>query len=436
MNIQKLIDERPMTSTQLIIIFSCFTLNILDGMDVVVAAYVAPRIMEAWSVSAQSFGVVFSAALLGMASGAMFISPYTDVIGRRKMVLLSVIIISIGMFITAYVSTMPQLIGLRFFTGLGIGSMLASLTSVAAEYSSNRRRNLAIGFVLGGYPIGATLTGILAATLIPDYGWESMFMAGGLISTLLLPVVYLLMPESLDFLLHKQPKNALINANAILTKMNYETLEKLPELSQRKDKNDSISSNIMLLMSPERRSSTIKLWLSFFMAFFTLYFLMSWVPKIAEVSGWSAVQASYFMAVFNFGSFFGIVTLGYISHIFGIRKIILIFMIFSTILMIYFGVADLSSNMFMLILFILGFFVQGGFVGLYSVAARLYPAQIRTTGVGWGIGLGRFGAIISPIFGGFAIGLGMPIYLIFILFAIPFVISGIAQFSIKDENID
>jgi AAHS family 4-hydroxybenzoate transporter-like MFS transporter len=192
----------------------------------------------------------------------------------------------------------------------------------------------------------------------------------------------------------------------------------------------------MLLMSPERRSSTIKLWLSFFMAFFTLYFLMSWVPKIAEVSGWSAVQASYFMAVFNFGSFFGIVTLGYISHIFGIRKIILIFMIFSTILMIYFGVADLSSNMFMLILFILGFFVQGGFVGLYSVAARLYPAQIRTTGVGWGIGLGRFGAIISPILGGFAIGLGMPIYLIFILFAIPFVISGIAQFSIKDENID
>ncbi|MGK0297095.1 MAG: AAHS family 4-hydroxybenzoate transporter-like MFS transporter, partial [Gammaproteobacteria bacterium] len=423
MNVQKLIDERPMTSTQLIIIFSCFTLNILDGMDVVVVAYVAPRIMEAWSVSPQSFGLVFSAALLGMASGAMFISPYTDVIGRRKMVLLSVIIISIGMFLTAYASTMPQLISLRLFTGLGIGSMLASLTSVAAEYSSNRRRNLAIGFVLGGYPIGATLTGILAATLIPDYGWQSMFIAGGLISTLLLPVVYLLLPESLDFLLHKQPKNALKHANAILAKMKYESLQQLPELSQRQDKDDTISSNIMLLMSPERRNSTIKLWLSFFMAFFTLYFLMSWIPKIAEVSGWSVVQASYFMAVFNFGSFFGIVALGYISHIFGLRRVILIFMIFSTMLMIYFGVADLSSNMFMFILFILGFFVQGGFVGLYSVAARLYPAKIRTTGVGWGIGLGRFGAIISPILGGFAIGLNVPIYLIFILFAIPFVIS-------------
>ena len=104
--------------------------------------------------------------------------------------------------------------------------------------------------------------------------------------------------------------------------------------------------------------------------------------------------------------------------------------------MIYFGVADLSSNMFMLILFILGFFVQGGFVGLYSVAARLYPAEIRTTGVGWGIGLGRFGAIISPILGGFAIGLNIPIYLIFILFAIPFLMSGIAQYLIKNENID
>jgi MFS transporter, AAHS family, 4-hydroxybenzoate transporter len=172
------------------------------------------------------------------------------------------------------------------------------------------------------------------------------------------------------------------------------------------------------------------------MAFFTLYFLMSWIPKIAEVSGWSVKQASYFMAVFNFGSFFGIVTLGYISNMFGLKKVIFIFMMLSTILMIYFGVADLNAAMFMLILFVLGFFVQGGFVGLYSVAARIYPAKIRTTGVGWGIGLGRFGAIISPALGGLAIGYEMPVVLIFTLFAIPFVISGFAQLLIRNENLN
>jgi benzoate transport len=438
-DIQKLIEERPMSGMQVVIIFACFILNMLDGMDVVVASYVAPRIIEDWSVSSQTFGLVFSAALFGMASGAMFISPYTDVIGRRKMVIFSIIVVSIGMFLTAFSTAIPQLIGLRFFTGLGIGSMLASLTSMASEYSSNLRRNLVIGFVLGGYPVGATLTGVMAAWLIPEYGWRSMFIAGGAISTLLLPVVYLVMPESLEFLLHKQPKNALVSANRILARMKYESLGQLPvtdQIAMTGKSPGSMLTNIMSLLGPDMRASTLKLWISFFMAFFTLYFLMSWIPKIAEDTGLSMEQGAYSGAIFNFGSFFGIVTLGHISNLFGLRQVIFIFMILSSVLMVIFGIADLSVVMFMVILFVLGFFVQGGFVGLYSVSARLYPMRIRTTGVGWGIGLGRFGAIISPALGGIAIGYQLPVVLIFSLFAVPFVISAFAQLLISSDRIN
>ncbi len=214
-----------MTQTQMLIIFLCFVLNMLDGMDVVVASFVAPRIMEEWGVLPQSFGIVFSAALVGMATGAMFISPFTDVIGRRKMVLLSIMVVSSGMLLTAYSTTVPQLIGLRLYTGLGIGAMLASLTSLAAEYSSDKRRNLVVGFVLGGYPVGATLTGLLAASIIPAYGWAAMFIVGGLLSLLLFPVIYLFMSESLEFLLHKRPDGALVEINRILKKLNYEKLD-------------------------------------------------------------------------------------------------------------------------------------------------------------------------------------------------------------------
>ena len=438
MNIQRLIEDRPMSGTQILIILTCFTLNMLDGMDVLVASYVAPRIIEEWEVSSQTFGMVFSAALIGMATGAMFISPYTDLIGRRYMVLCSVIIVSIGMLLTTFANTIPQLIVMRLFTGLGIGSMLASLTSLVSEYSSNKHRNLSIGFVLGGYPIGATLTGLLAAWLIPEFGWRSMFLAGGVISTLLLPVVIFALPESLEFLLKKQPKKALMKINTILAKMNIEKLDKLPDLKNEEGQpiqKDSMFRNILTLLSPQMRYSTLMLWTAFFLAFFTLYFLVSWIPKIAEDTGLSVEQGSYAGAVFNFGSFFGIVFLGYISNLFGLRKVILIFMLLSAVLMVFFGLYDFTVIMFMLILFVIGFFVQGGFVGLYSVSARLYPMEIRTTGIGWGIGLGRFGAIISPALGGMAIGLELPVIVIFTLFAIPFVISGIAQYMIRSENI-
>ena len=428
-----------MTGSQILIVITCFVLNMLDGMDVLVASYVAPRIIDEWAVSSQTFGVVFSAALIGMAAGAMFISPYTDLIGRRYMVICSVIIVSIGMFLTSFANTIPQLIILRLFTGLGIGSMLASLTSLVSEYSSNKRRNLCIGFVLGGYPIGATLTGLLAAWLIPEFGWRSMFIAGGLISTLLLPVVILSLPESLEFLLKKQPANALIRANKILAKMNFDLLDKLPHVDVESDKSirkDSIFKNILSLFTPQLRVSTLKLWLSFFMSFFTLYFLVSWIPKIAEDTGLSVVQGAFSGAIFNFGSFFGIVFLGHISYLFGLRRVILIFMLIASVLMIFFGLFDFTIVMFMVILFILGFFVQGGFVGLYSVSARLYPMEIRTTGIGWGIGLGRFGAIISPTLGGMALGLELSVVVIFTLFAIPYVISGVAQYLIRSENIN
>jgi len=437
MNIQQLIDERPMTTAQLVIIFCCFILNMLDGMDVVVASYVAPRIIEEWSVASQTFGLVFSAALVGMATGAMFISPYTDVIGRRKMVLICMVIVSIGMFLTAFANTIPELIVLRLFTGLGIGSMLASLTSVACEYSSNSRRNLVISFVLSGYPVGATCTGFLAAWLIPEYGWRSMFFAGAALSGLLLPVMFLSLPESLEFLLKKRPKHALETANRILRRMKYEVLDVLPVQDSPAGKSgDSLIGNITSLLAAERAGATLRLWLAFFMAFFTLYFLLSWIPKITEDTGLTAAQGSYAGAIFNFGSFFGIVFLGHISAVFGLKRIIFIFMILASILMVIFGMFKFSVVPFMLVLFVLGFFVQGGFVGLYSVAARLYPVEIRTTGVGWGIGLGRFGAIIAPALGGMAIGFGLPVAVTFTLFALPFVIAGFAEVTIRSRHID
>lgn len=437
MNIQQTLNDRPMTPAQVLIVLLCFALNMIDGMDVVVASYVAPRIIDEWSVTSQTFGLVLSSALVGMATGAMFISPYTDVLGRRTMVLACLVVISTGMLLTARVQTIEQLAALRLFTGLGIGTMLASLTSLVYEYAPAVRRNFAVSFVLGGYPVGAMLTGVMAASLIPEYGWRSMFYAGSVISLFMIPVIYTLLPESLEFLLYKQPANALQRINVILKRLNMDPIQALPQqVVQVKEQKASIYSNVRSLMTDGRLSSTLKLWTAFFMAFFSLYFLLSWIPKIAEGTGLTPVQGSYAGAIFNLGSFFGTACLGYISNRFGLKRMILLFMLLSAALMVVFGAFRFSLPIFMTVLFVLGFFVQGGFVGLYSVAARLYAVEIRTTGVGWGIGVGRFGAILAPALGGVAIHLQMPVVWIFILFAIPFLICGYAESTIDNRNVE
>ena len=439
MNVQTIIHQRPMTSAQVLVVLLCFVLNMIDGMDVVVASYVAPRIIQEWSVTPQTFGLVLSAALVGMATGAMVISPYTDVIGRRNMVLLCMTIVSVGMLLTAQVNSINQLAFLRLFTGLGIGSMLASSAALTYEYASAKRRNLAVSFVLGGYPVGATLTGLLAAWLIPEHGWRAMFYTGSAVSLLLLPVIYFLLPESLEFLLSKQPSKALERINHILQKLKLETLDVLPDRignTRPASVLESFSNNIRLLFSPAQINSTLKLWVAFFMAFFTLYFLLSWIPKIAESMGLTPAQGSYAGAVFNIGSFVGTVILGYLSAWLGLKRVIYLFMLWAAVLMVIFGTFRFPLTVFMCILFVLGFFAQGGFVGLYAVAARLYPVEFRTTGIGWGIGIGRIGAILAPALGGQAIGFKLPVILIFILFAVPCLIAGYAVKTITDDNLD
>ena len=197
MSVRTVIDDSPVTGVQILVIGLCFFLNMLDGMDVLAIAFAAPMIADNWSVSPQALGIVFSAALVGMAIGAVFISPYADVIGRRNMILISLVVISIGMIATASAETVLQLVILRLISGLGIGAMLASLTSMVAEYAPERHRDLSIVFLHAGYPVGAVITGFIAAYLLPEYGWQPLFVVAGIISLVSIPLIWFLLPESL-----------------------------------------------------------------------------------------------------------------------------------------------------------------------------------------------------------------------------------------------
>ena len=411
-------------------ILVCFLMNMLDGMDVLVISYTAPAIAREWAqsgvpVSPTDLGLVFSVGLLGMAVGAMLLAPQADVIGRRRMILLSAALMGSCVLATVYVSSVPMLVVARFVSGLGIGSMLAGTATLTAEYAPVRTKDFWVSFVLSGYPIGAVLSGIVAARIIPDYGWRAMFSTAGIATLLTLPIIYFFLAESLDFSLKAQPKGALEQANKLLRKMSREPLLALPPVQTTVAK-----AAVTELFVDNRRTATLLLWTALFLSFATLYFLTMWIPKLATNAGLAMNLAIYAGTVFNFGAFFGIITQGYLSARLGLQRVICGFLIVTALLMVVFGFV--SGSVWVLVLFgLIGFGIQGGFVGMYSLAAKLYPTRVRATGVGWAVGAGRIGAVVGPLVGGLLIGAGWSMSANFAAFAIPALIGGLITVLIR-----
>lgn len=429
--IARLIDQGEFSMTQKLVVAICFILNVLDGFDVVAISYAAPAISEAWTIAPATLGLVFSAGLAGMTIGAIFIAPYTDLIGRRRMILGALVVITVSMWATGYAQTPLHLIIARIATGLGIGAMLASLTSMVAEYAPERRRNFAIGFLQAGYPVGATGGGLLAAAILSEFGWQSLFFAGAFLSALMIPVVIIWLPESIAFLAARQPAGALQRINRTLQRMGRTAIDALPEISAKKG-----AASVRALFARGHAESTLKLWLAFFMCFFTLYFLLSWIPKIVVDAGFAQQEGIWAGVSFNLGAIIGVVGLGYLADRAGLRRLITLFLLLGGGTMVAFGFAPAGIAVLYALAFLIGAFVDGGFAGLYSVAARIYPTQIRTTGVGWAIGAGRLGAVAGPYVGGLLLAWQWPMEGAFALFAAPMVIAAAAIWVLRRPEVE
>lgn len=426
---QTTLDNSAISGLQYATIFVCFVMNVLDGMDVLVISYCAPAIAQSWNVSPETLGIVFSAGLAGMTLGALFLAPFADHIGRKNMILLSALLMGCSIFLTAYSQSVNMLIVLRLISGIGIGSMLASTAALIAEYTPNRSRDFWVSTVIAGYPVGAVLSGLVAAEVVPNMGWPTMFKIAGIASFVTLPLIWLYLSESVEFYLKKQPPKALDKINAIFQKMGKPTLDQLPTVEVKQ-----VGIPVRSLLSGKYLTSTLQLWLALFLAFGCLYFLTSWIPKLASNAGLSMSLAIYAGTIFNAGAFIGILTQGYFSTRFGLKRTIGVFFIATAILMAIFKLF-IGSDTLLAVFGLLGFGIQGGFVGLYAVAARMYPTEFRTTGVGWSIGAGRLGGVIGPAAGGILVGMGLTMATNFLIFAVPTLLAGIVTMLISSKEI-
>lgn len=404
------IEQPKVRPLQYAVFTVCFILSMLEGFDVLAISYASVAISEQLLLPPTQVGLLISAGLLGMTLGALFLSILSDMYGRRRMILIALTISGSSMCATGLAESLWLIGLLRVITGLGVGILLATVTTTVSEFMPMRHRSLAVGMATAGYAVGATLGGLVAAGLIGRYGWPSLFYGGGVLTLLMVVIVWFVLPESPHFLALRRPAGALGGINRVLTRLGSPRLTALEGEVQAVHR-----PGPGRLLSGDLRRRTLWLWLCFALAFATLYFLFGWIPKIVADSGISQQIAIYALTFFNLGAIVGVGGLGYAARLFGLGRMILIFMLLGALLMLVFpfteGVALLA------LCTVLGALVQGGFVGLYAVAASIYPSEVRATGIGWGIGLGRIGAVLSPYIAGVLLEQGLSPLVLFAIFA-------------------
>ncbi len=429
--VSDIIDNGKVSRQQILVVVLCMFFNMVDGFDIIAMAVVAGEVSREMMLPADKVGWIFSFALAGMVAGAMLLAPISDIVGRRKVIVVSIIVVGVSILLTANATTLTEFIVLRFISGLGAGVMLASQATLAAEYSPEKYRSLSVTFVTSGYALGAMLTSVAAGLILPDYGWRGMFWFGGAATLVMGIVAWLLIPESLKYLLERRPSDALPRINKILIKLNREPLLQMPDVEPRQQKKSLGMVQVMSqLLAKEHRKVTLTLWTTFFLAFSALYFLLSWIPILIEDSGFSAADARDAFFLFNLGGVIGVWILGILSTRWKLTNIVFTLMFSASIFMVIFAAIPGDIDFLLTLIFIIGLLQQGGFTGLYAAAAKAYPTSMRSTGIGWSIGLGRLGAVAGPAIAGYLIASGFDMAANFYIFAVPLAASAIIAYRL------
>ncbi len=425
------IDNGEISGQQFLVVGLCMFLNMLDGFDITAMAVVASAVSVELSLAPERLGWIFSFALLGMMCGAMFLAPVSDIVGRRKIIIVSVALVGISILLTAQASTLMEFVVLRFISGIGAGAMLACQATLAAEYSPEKYRSLSVAAVTAGYPLGAMFTSVVAGILMPEYGWRGMFLFGGGLTLVMGFAAWLLLPESLKYLLVRRPVDALSRVNRILAKLGKDTLAALPAIgAEDVSQKAGFAPTILKLLAKDQLKVTLTLWSTFFLCFAALYFLMSWIPKLMEDTGFSAEVGRQAFFLFNLGGVVGVFLLGLLATRWKLTNVIFLMLSLSAVGMVLFGLYPGRLTLSLSLIFVIGLLQQGGFVGLYAAAAKAYPTDIRSTGIGWAVGLGRSGAVAGPAVAGYLIAAGFDMAANFYIFAIPMAVGGIIAYRL------
>jgi len=395
---RSLLATSPMSGLQILVCTVTVFLNALDGFDLLAISFATSGIMSEFKIPpATGLGLVLSMDLMGMAIGSFVLGGAADYFGRRRAILAFLVVMATGMYLCSHANSRETLALFRFLTGLGIGGMLAAINAAAAEFSNDRMRKFWVALMTIGYPLGNILAALVLSPLLKTHTWRVVFELGAIATTVMIPVVWLCVPESISWLCRKQPANALARINDALRRMGRAAIDALPPIPAT-----PVKAPLADVFKKPYLQLTLLLVFAYFAHIISFYYLLKWVAPIVKELGYSPSNIADVLFWASVGGATGGALLG-LNLVRLTSGVLVLGMISISI----FGMGQSNLGELKAIVAVCGFFTNAGIVGLYTLLALAYPTHLRATGTGVVIGAGRGGAALGPILAGYLYGNGM-----------------------------
>jgi AAHS family 4-hydroxybenzoate transporter-like MFS transporter len=405
------LENQRLGGLQLRVAALCTLVQICDGYDLNSVAWAVPSLIRDWHLPPSAFTMAFLWSSIGIMVGALSAGPIGDRFGRRPLLLASLTIFGIASLLSAVASSLSMLTLLRFLTGIGIGGGFSGAAALTGDYAPHRLRATMIMATFTGAPLGGFLGGQIVALLLAELGWRMIFVLGGMLPLALLPVLVLWLPESPRFLAARQnlsPRNA-----ALLRRL---------DIASASDAVDVARSNpIRMLFGRDYALQTVLLWIIFFCSLLNLFLFAYWMPTVLNLIGMSPAQAVFAASLRDLGAIFAVLYLGLAIDRIGPERALALHYAAGAVFIAVIALFALSFAILCVIIFLAGMTIIGSQAGVNGACGKLYPARMRTSGIGWALGIGRLGGIVAPVLGGYLLAVGLPpmhIFLVGCLFAL------------------
>ncbi len=422
-----LIDRHPVTPFQIGVLILCMLVAALDGFDTQAIGYTAPALAGVLHLARDQLGQVGSAGLVGAAIGALSFGPCADLLGRKWFMIIAMIVFAVFSFFTAHSTTLDQLLAFRFLAGLGLGGVTPAFLAMGAELAPKRLRDVFVTVLFASFPGGGLIGSLTSAWVIPTFGWRSVFYIGAVAPLVIAAILAIWLPESIRFLLARN-----IRQDEVRRTLERIMPGEVPADVELVGPPDPARQGVPVthLFTEKRAVPTLLLWVPFFMVFMILVTVTFWTPALLNSVGFSLSSAALIIGLNNFGSACASALSGWAVHRFGAYRVLIPGFILGGLCLAWFGQATSSVVTLGLASLLAGFFVGGTGTGLIAVAAGMYPTAIRSTGIGWAMGMGRVGQFFGPVLAGLLVGIGVKAGGLFYAAAVPCLIGAVFLFAL------
>lgn len=421
-DLQEFIDTSPFSPFQWLIVALCFTIILMDGFDTAAIGYIAPSLLQQWGLQRSDLGPVLSAALVGFAAGPLIAGPLADRIGRKKVLFGALLVFGAASLLASFAADLRMLTVMRLFTGFGLGAAAPGAVALTGEFSPSGRRAMFTNAMFCAFPIGAAGGGFLAAWMIPLWGWRSVLLVGGIVPLLLALLLQWRLPESVRYLLARGIDGA--RAREILARISPRAREvEHFVLDAAEDKHGP--RGLAAVLGRSHLAGSVMLWIAYFMGLVIFYALINWMPILFKDAGMAPRQATLITALFPLGGI-GAVAAGMLMDRFQADRVVAAAYALTAVLIYLIGHVMGNLGLLTLTVFAGGALMNTAQSSMPALAAAYYPTQGRGAGIGWMLGIGRFGGVAGSVLVGLLATRHVGLATIFLIAGVPGLLAAVA----------